>query len=84
MKRERIRSRVARTVDGLPPRVDGNLLRLPEGTRARREPSVEWDGFRSFLAALPRLWPPRAERSASIARGIETARAHTTHGDDAA
>jgi hypothetical protein len=84
MKRERIRSRVARTVDGLPARVDGNVLRLTDRTRARREPSVEWDGFRNFLAALPRLWPLRVERSTTIARGIETVRTRATHGDDAA
>jgi hypothetical protein len=78
MKRERIRSRVVRTVDGLPARVDGTVLRLTDRTRARREPSVSWGGFRGFLAALPRLWPSRAEGR------VPTARPRATHGDDAA
>jgi hypothetical protein len=84
MKRERIRSRVARTVDDLPARVDGNVLRLTDRPRARREPPIEWGGFQGFLAALPRLWPARAERRAATGRANGTDRARVTHGDDAA
>jgi hypothetical protein len=84
MKRERIRARVDRTVDGLSARVDDNVLRLTDRTRGWREPAVEWDGWRSFLAALPRLWTPRARGRVTTAHGIGTDRARATHGDDAA
>jgi hypothetical protein len=80
MKRERIRPRVARTVERPPARVDGNVVRLTEPTRAAREPSGPWEGLRSFLAALPRVCPPPTGRSSEI--GNHPSR--SAHGDDAA
>ena len=80
MKRERIRPRVARTVERPPARVDGNVVRLTDRTRAAREPSGPWEGLRSFLAALPRVCPPPTGRGSEIGNH----RSRSAHGDDAA
>jgi len=80
MKRERIRPRVARTVERPPARVDGNVVRLTDRTRAVREPSGPWEGLRSFLAALPRVCSPRASGGPEIGNH----RWRSAHGDDAA
>jgi hypothetical protein len=80
MKRERIRPRVARTVERRAARADGNVVRLTDRTRAAREPSGPWEGLRSFLAALPRVCPPPTGRGSEIGNH----RSRSAHGDDAA
>jgi len=80
MKRERIRPRVAQTVERPPARVDGNVVRLTDRPRAAREPSGPWEGLLSFLAALPRVYPPPTGRGSEIGNH----RPRSAYGDDAA
>jgi hypothetical protein len=61
-----------------------NVLPFPDRACARMAPPVEWAGLRSFLAAVPRLWPPRAEPRDAKARSAGITRGGMTHGDGAA
>jgi len=55
-------------------------VRLTDRPRAAREPSGPWEGLRSFLAALPRVYPPPTGRGSEIGNH----RPRSAYGDDAA
>ena len=84
MTRQSIRSRIVRTMDGRSMDAKENVLPFPGRACARVAPPVEWAGLRSFLAAVPRLWSPRAERRDTRARKVRITRGRMTHGDGAA
>jgi hypothetical protein len=84
MRRQSIRSRIIRTMDGRSVDAEGNVLPFPDRACARVEAPVEWAGLRSFLAAVPRLWPPCAEPRDARARRVGITRGGMTHGNGAA
>ena len=84
MKRERTPSRVALTTERPPERMDDNVLRLSDRLREPREPSVDRSGLEGFLAALPRVFPSRADSRALRAREVANDHVRATYGDDAA